>query len=239
MLKSGKDQSVVICGESGAGKTESATYILNCLTFKSGALSTLNKQIIASSELLESFGNAKTIRNRNSSRFGKFVFLNFTTVGEITGAHITTYLLEKSRIIAREPLERTYHIFPYLLFGSNQEEKSSYNLLNFEEYNYLNGTSTQSEGIDDVEGFQSVKNLMDVIGINEKTQFEYFKILSSILLIGNIEFLEDDNGAVTVKNQDGKTFYFILLNWILFVIFLKLKKKKKKKKKKKFFSNSS
>jgi len=223
MLKTRQDQSVVISGESGAGKTESANYILNCLSEMSGNNTLLiNKQIIASSELLESFGNAKTIRNRNSSRFGKFIFIRFSK-GKITGAHITTYLLERSRITSRAPMERTYHIFLYLLSGSSEEEKTKYKLLDFPQYNYLNGTATKAPGISDEKGFIKIKEIMNVIGLEEETQQLYFKILSAVLLIGNILFQEDE-GTVTIKNQDGFlsflfSFSFHFFHFSFFIFF--------------------
>ena len=201
-MKTSCDQSVVISGESGAGKTESANYILNCLSSMSGNSSAINQQIIASSELLEAFGNAKTIRNRNSSRFGKFIFIKFSPAGKIRGANITSYLLEKSRITSRAAVERTYHIFLYLLEGASPEERETYQLLPFEQYTYLAGTEKTAPGIDDVENFQKIKELMSLIGLNDEDQYSYFKILSAILLVGNLVFAESD-GLVQVTNPEG------------------------------------
>jgi len=204
-MKSSCDQSVVISGESGAGKTESANYIMNCLSTMSGNVTAINEQIIASGELLEAFGNAKTIRNRNSSRFGKFIFIKFSKGGKIRGANITSYLLEKSRIISRAPIERTYHVFMYLLEGSTPEEKALLKLLPFDQYTYLAGTERTAPGIDDVASFKKIKKLMLLIGLNDEDQESYFRILSAILLMGNVAFHEaGDNHEVVAKNMDGE-----------------------------------
>jgi len=209
MLKSNRDQSVVISGESGAGKTESAHYILACLSSMSGSTSSINQQIIASSDLLEAFGNAKTIRNRNSSRFGKFIFIRFSPGGKIQGAHITSYLLEKSRVISRAPEERIYHIFPFLLQGSTEEEKAQYHLKDFGDYNYLKGSEETSPGFDDSESFQKIKETMNLIGLSKETQESYFRILSAILLVGNLIF-EETESEVKILNDEG----WPLINYI-------------------------
>ncbi|EGC30567.1 myosin IA heavy chain [Dictyostelium purpureum] len=200
-LKSeGENQCIIISGESGAGKTEASKYIMQyiaSITGSSDEVERVKKTILESNPLLEAFGNAKTLRNNNSSRFGKYMEIQFNLAGDPEGGKITNYLLEKSRVINQTMGERNFHIFYQLLKGSSAEEKQSFCLLPPEQYSYLNkGRCYSADGIDDELSFKQTKNAMKVVGIDEKTQREIFSTLSAILLLGNVTFNAQGTGSV-------------------------------------------
>ncbi|XP_065335143.1 unconventional myosin-XV isoform X4 [Cloeon dipterum] len=189
MSKDSESQVVVISGESGSGKTESTKLVMQYLAAVNKATSNLiTEQILEASPLLESFGNAKTVKNDNSSRFGKYLDVHFKQ-GVIVGAKITEYLLEKSRIVTQAQDERNYHIFYEMLKGLNAEEKEKYGLLTAEKYFYLNqGGSCEIDGKNDLEDFQSLLSAMQVLGLNSDEQDTIFRILASVLHLGNVYF---------------------------------------------------
>ncbi|XP_075232051.1 unconventional myosin 10A isoform X3 [Lycorma delicatula] len=182
-------QVVVISGESGSGKTESTKLVMQYLAAVNKSPSNLiTEQILEASPLLESFGNAKTVRNDNSSRFGKFLEVHFKD-GVILGAKVTEYLLEKSRIVTQAPDERNYHVFYELLAGLSEETKLKYGLLSADKYFYLNqGGSCEIDGKYDSEDFQSLLSAMQVLGFTSEEQDTIFRILASVLHLGNVYF---------------------------------------------------
>ncbi|KAM9831513.1 LOW QUALITY PROTEIN: unconventional myosin-IXb [Neosynchiropus ocellatus] len=139
MLRKKVNQCIVISGESGSGKTQSTNFLIHCLTALSqkGYASGVERTILGAGPVLEAFGNAKTAHNNNSSRFGKFIQVNYLETGVVRGAVVEKYLLEKSRLVSREKNERNYHVFYYLLLGASVEERKEFKLLSPEDYFYL------------------------------------------------------------------------------------------------------
>ncbi|KAF4800405.1 myosin XVA [Turdus rufiventris] len=181
------NQCIVISGESGSGKTEATKLILSYLAAVSQKRSTA-PQILEATPLLESFGNAKTVRNDNSSRFGKFVEI-FLEDGLICGAITSQYLLEKSRVVFQAQSERNYHIFYEMLAGLPSQQRQRYCLQGAETYYYLNqGGNCEIPGKDDAEDFRRLLNTMEVLNFSVDEQNSIFRILSSVLHLGNVYF---------------------------------------------------
>ncbi|CAH6721104.1 myosin-2 [[Candida] jaroonii] len=202
MKLDGNNQTIVVSGESGAGKTVSAKYIMRYFASvendksDNGDMSDVEKQILATNPIMEAFGNAKTTRNDNSSRFGKYLEILFDDKTSIIGARIRTYLLERSRLVFQPKNERNYHIFYQLLSGLNNDDKLKLNLSNPDDYNYTSqGDASIIEGTDDVKEFQITQEALSLIGINDDKQFEIYKILAALLHIGNIEIAPSRNDA--------------------------------------------
>eukprot|EP00002_Diphylleia_rotans_P017738 TRINITY_DN343_c0_g2_i4.p1 TRINITY_DN343_c0_g2~~TRINITY_DN343_c0_g2_i4.p1 ORF type:complete len:1713 (-),score=401.63 TRINITY_DN343_c0_g2_i4:3715-8853(-) len=205
MCENKADQAVVISGESGAGKTEATKLILQYLAAASGHHSWVEQQILDSSPILEAFGNAKTIRNDNSSRFGKFIEVHFDAENKICGASITNYLLEKSRIVQQAPDERNYHIFYQLTAGATEEERETYHIRDAREYRYLNQSGCYSiDHVDDKEDFNRVKMALSVLNFTDEEIDAIFRILSGILHIGNVTFKASADGeSCTIENLEA------------------------------------
>nr|XP_056706311.1 unconventional myosin-VIIb [Euleptes europaea] len=189
MKRNKRDQCCVISGESGAGKTESTKLILQFLASVSGQHSWIEQQILEANPILEAFGNAKTIRNDNSSRFGKYLEIHFSQNGVIEGARIEQFLLEKSRVCRQAPEERNYHIFYCMLMGMNLEQKKRLNLGTASEYTYLTmGDCTSCEGRNDAKEYAHICSAMKILMFSGSEHWEISKLLAAILHLGNIEF---------------------------------------------------
>lgn len=205
MVKEKENQVLVISGESGAGKTESTKLIMQYLAAvnKSGN-NLITEQILEANPLLESFGNAKTIRNDNSSRFGKYIEVFFND-GTIVGARTLEYLLEKSRIVTQAPEERNYHVFYEMLEALNDEQKGKYGLQTAPKYFYLNqGGSSVIPGRDDAENFRKLIAAMDILDFTRDEQDTIQKILASVLHVGNVYFKAmhaDDHDTVELGSD--------------------------------------
>lgn len=184
-----RNQSVIISGESGAGKTEATKLILQFLAARTTKHSAVEQKILESSPILEAFGNAKTVRNDNSSRFGKFIEIHFEGSGQICGAKISNYLLERSRLVWQAQSERNYHIFYQFLAGADKEEKERYQLLDIEQYNYLNQSGcTSVPTINDEEDYNRVRQALLAMDMSADVQDHLFTILSGIMRLGNVQF---------------------------------------------------
>lgn len=199
MKRFNQDQCIVISGESGAGKTESTKLILQYLAAISGKHSWIEQQILEANPILEAFGNAKTIRNDNSSRFGKYIDIHFNHQGVIEGAKIEQYLLEKSRIVSQSQDERNYHIFYCMLAGLSKEEKSKLELTDASHYKYLTGGgSITCEGRDDTAEFSDIRSAMKVLLFSDSDIWEILKLLAALLHTGNINYK-----AAVIDNLDA------------------------------------
>ncbi|OAG43428.1 hypothetical protein AYO21_02365 [Fonsecaea monophora] len=201
MLRDSRNQTVVVSGESGAGKTVSAKYIMRYFATRGApgqaskgtkaradAISETEEQILATNPVMEAFGNAKTTRNDNSSRFGKYIEIMFDQNTDIIGARIRTYLLERSRLVFQPLKERNYHIFYQLVAGATEEEKQELGLVPVEEFDYLNqGNEPTIDGVDDAAEFAATRKSLTTINVSEATQREIFRVLAALLHIGNIK----------------------------------------------------
>ncbi|XP_061856436.1 unconventional myosin-IXa isoform X3 [Colius striatus] len=209
MLQRRKNQCIVISGESGSGKTQSTNFLIHHLTALSqkGFASGVEQIILGAGPVLEAFGNAKTAHNNNSSRFGKFIQVNYQETGTVRGAYVEKYLLEKSRLVYQEQNERNYHVFYYLLAGASEEERSAFHLKQPEEYHYLNQMTKKPlrqswddycydsepdcfsvEGEDLKHDFERLQLAMEMVGFLPKTRRQIFSLLSAILHLGNIRY---------------------------------------------------
>ncbi|XP_030630586.1 unconventional myosin-VIIa [Chanos chanos] len=198
MRRKQRNQCCIISGESGAGKTESTKLILQFLAAVSGQHSWIEQQILQANPILEAFGNAKTIRNDNSSRFGKYVEIFFNKDGVINGAHIEQYLLEKSRVCHQAPNERNYHIFYCMLSGMPAEQKKILSLGDAKDFNYLSGECVESEWRSDAEDYEKVRSALKILTFTERESWEIFKLLAAILHMGNVNF-----EATILNNMEG------------------------------------
>ncbi|XP_076969616.1 unconventional myosin-VIIa isoform X6 [Tamandua tetradactyla] len=198
MKRNSRDQCCIISGESGAGKTESTKLILQFLAAISGQHSWIEQQVLEATPILEAFGNAKTIRNDNSSRFGKYIDIHFNKRGAIEGAKIEQYLLEKSRVCRQAPDERNYHVFYCMLEGMSKEQKRRLGLGQATEYNYLAmGNCITCEGREDSQEYANIRSAMKVLMFTDTENWEISKLLAAILHLGNLQY-----EARTFENLD-------------------------------------
>ncbi|XP_064835233.1 unconventional myosin-Ie-like isoform X2 [Oncorhynchus masou masou] len=214
MMIDRENQCVIISGESGAGKTVAAKYIMGYISRVSGGgpkVQHVKDIILQSNPLLEAFGNAKTVRNNNSSRFGKYFEIQFSSGGEPDGGKISNFLLEKSRVVMRNPGERSFHIFYQLIEGATGEQKSSLGITSLDYYNYLNQSgSYKVDDINDKSDFQETMHAMEVIGISGEDRGLVLQIVAGVLHLGNINFKEAGNYAA-VESEEFLAFPAFLL----------------------------
>ncbi|KAF7202635.1 unconventional myosin-If [Nothobranchius furzeri] len=197
MMIDAENQCVIISGESGAGKTVAAKYIMGYISKVSGGGSKVQHVkdiILQSNPLLEAFGNAKTVRNNNSSRFGKYFEIQFSRGGEPDGGKISNFLLEKSRVVNQYENERNFHIYYQLIEGANAQQKEGLGIITPDYYYYLNQSGTYKvDGTNDSKDFQETMEAMQVIGIPGDIQAQVLQIIAGILHLGNISFIEAGN----------------------------------------------
>ncbi|KAJ8304274.1 hypothetical protein KUTeg_017857 [Tegillarca granosa] len=211
MLRTKKNQCIVISGESGSGKTESTNLLIHHLTAlsqKGSHGSGVEQTILGAGPVLEAFGNAKTVHNNNSSRFGKFIQVNYKENGMVHGAIVEKYLLEKSRIVSQARSERNYHVFYYLLAGADHHERDFLHLEKPEDYYYLKQSNCYTlEGEDEVHEFARLKQSMEMVGFSPITQRRIFSVLSAVLQLGNVEFRkkgdQHHDESVSVLNESA------------------------------------
>ncbi|XP_012723263.2 myosin VIb isoform X2 [Fundulus heteroclitus] len=227
-------QSIIVSGESGAGKTENTKFVLRYLTTTYGSGQDIDERIVEANPLLEAFGNAKTVRNNNSSRFGKFVEIHFNDKNAVVGGFVSHYLLEKSRICMQSNDERNYHIFYRLCAGASEDLKKTLHLDSPDNFRYLNRGCTryfaskdsdkqilQSRKsaehvkmgalkdplLDDQGDFNRMCVAMKKIGLNDTEKLDLFRVVAGVLHLGNIDFEEtgSSSGGCIIKNQSDQT----------------------------------
>ncbi|XP_041984845.1 unconventional myosin-Va isoform X2 [Aricia agestis] len=200
--REGRDQSIIVSGESGAGKTVSAKYAMRYFAAVGGNASEtqVERKVLASSPIMEAIGNAKTTRNDNSSRFGKFIEIHFDHQYRISGASMRTYLLEKSRVVYQSAGERNYHVFYQLCAAAHMMPELK--LDHQDSFHYLNqGGSPDIDGVDDLKAFHETKNALTTLGVSEIEQQNMLTVLAAILHLGNVDLTTDPDDHT--GNNDG------------------------------------
>ncbi|KAH9809837.1 putative myosin type II heavy chain, partial [Teratosphaeria destructans] len=214
LVEEGGNQSILVTGESGAGKTENTKKVIQYLaevarqdrqraTSGSNQHSNLSEQILRANPILEAFGNAQTVRNNNSSRFGKFIRIQFTRSGQIAGAFIDWYLLEKSRVVHINPRERNYHIFYQLLRGADQGMRKDFLLddLETEDFEYTRHGNDTISGVSDHTEWNLLLEAFHIMNFSDKEQRAVLQTIAAVLHLGNIrvqkESLRADQAALT------------------------------------------
>ncbi|XP_074471247.1 unconventional myosin-VI-like isoform X10 [Sebastes fasciatus] len=227
-------QSIIVSGESGAGKTENTKFVLRYLTSSYGTGQDIDERIVEANPLLEAFGNAKTVRNNNSSRFGKFVEIHFNEKNAVVGGFVSHYLLEKSRICRQSKEERNYHIFYRLCAGAPEDIRQKFHLGSPDTFRYLNRGCTRffasketdkqilqnrkspehlKSGplkdplLDDQGDFNRMSVAMKKIGLDDTEKLDLFRVVAGVLHLGNIDFEEagSTSGGCAIKNQSSQT----------------------------------
>uniref|UniRef100_A0A671USW1 Unconventional myosin-VI n=1 Tax=Sparus aurata TaxID=8175 RepID=A0A671USW1_SPAAU len=227
-------QSIIVSGESGAGKTENTKFVLKYLTTSYGTGQDIDERIVEANPLLEAFGNAKTVRNNNSSRFGKFVEIHFNEKNAVVGGFVSHYLLEKSRICRQSSEERNYHIFYRLCAGATEDIRQKFHLSSPDTFRYLNRGCTRFFAskdtdkqilqnrkspehlkagplkdplLDDQGDFNRMCVAMKKIGLDDTEKLDLFRVVAGVLHLGNINFEEagSTSGGCTIKNQSSQT----------------------------------
>lgn len=208
LVEEGENQSILVTGESGAGKTENTKKVIQYLAAvatsdspaaKPGGrnFSNLSQQILRANPILEAFGNAQTVRNNNSSRFGKFIRIEFSRSGQIAGAFIDWYLLEKSRVVKINSSERNYHIFYQLLRGADRRVKEEFMLTNLgvEDFVYTRGGNDVIAGVSDNDEWNSLLEAFHIMGFSDKEQTSVLRTVAAVLLLGNVTVMKESMRA--------------------------------------------
>lgn len=206
-----ENQCVIISGESGAGKTEAAKRIMQYIAAVSGgddgSIQEIKEMVLATNPLLESFGCAKTLRNNNSSRHGKYLEIMFNTHGEPIGAQITNYLLEKGRVVGQLENERNFHIFYQFTKAASDEQREQFGLQGPDAYVYTSRSQClEVQDINDSNDYADTLNAMRIIGLSNEEQTEIFRMLAVILWLGNVDFQEMDDGNSTISDTEVTDF---------------------------------
>ena len=214
LRRAGKSQVVVMSGESGAGKTETAKHTMLYLAQRNArmvSLAALSERMVQSNPITEAFGNAKTLRNDNSSRFGKYTQVYFTVNGAVAAAAISTYLLERPRVTRLAGGERSYHIFYQLLAGATQTEREAARLGGSAASSDSKGAAdfavlrqsgcTTVEGVDDATRLKELRVALETVGVDDETVSGIFGLLSGVLYLGNLEFEADGDEGSKVKES--------------------------------------
>ncbi|KAM5257075.1 unconventional myosin-VI isoform 6-T6 [Ctenodactylus gundi] len=227
-------QSIIVSGESGAGKTENTKFVLRYLTESYGTGQDIDDRIVEANPLLEAFGNAKTVRNNNSSRFGKFVEIHFNEKSSVVGGFVSHYLLEKSRICVQGKEERNYHIFYRLCAGASEDIREKLHLSSPDNFRYLNrgctryfanretdkqilqnrkspeylkAGSLKDPLLDDHGDFIRMCTAMKKIGLDDEEKLDLFRVVAGVLHLGNIDFEEagSTSGGCNLKNKSTQS----------------------------------
>ncbi|XP_060521400.1 myosin heavy chain, muscle isoform X20 [Cylas formicarius] len=212
MLTNHENQSMLITGESGAGKTENTKKVIAYFATVGASTKkpseeqqkkgTLEDQVVQTNPVLEAFGNAKTVRNDNSSRFGKFIRIHFGPTGKLAGADIETYLLEKARVISQQSLERSYHIFYQIMSGSVPGVKDLCFLTNnIYDYNNVSQGKVTIQGVDDAEEFSLTDQAFDILGFTQEEKNDIYKITAAVMHMGTMKFKQ--RGREEQAEPDG------------------------------------
>ncbi|CAM9900429.1 unnamed protein product [Scytosiphon promiscuus] len=210
-----RSQSILVSGESGAGKTETCKIIMKYLAIlgsKTGSteLGTIEQQVLESNPILEAFGNARTVRNDNSSRFGKYIQIIFDSYGKLTGAQIKTFLLEKVRVVKHSAMERNYHIFYMLAAGASAEQRESWSLgdLRSHQFTSQSGCYDRRDGVLDADLYKELMEAFRVMGFEEDEKANIFRMVAAVLALGDVEFVErpeaGDEEALTDLSEPSR-----------------------------------
>ncbi|KAI9303293.1 P-loop containing nucleoside triphosphate hydrolase protein [Cunninghamella echinulata] len=219
MIREKSNQTIVVSGESGAGKTVSAKYIMRYFATADdqgsngvknkkadSGMTEVEEQILATNPIMEAFGNAKTTRNDNSSRFGKYIEIQFDKNTNIVGAKIRTYLLERSRLIYQPKTERNYHIFYQLCAGAPLSEKKEFELSDYTAFHYLNQNGpTLIPGVDDAAEFELTQRALSTVGLSVQLQWSIFRLLAALLHIGNVQITGRNDAMISESDQALQT----------------------------------
>lgn len=206
LIDEGENQSILVTGESGAGKTENTKKVIQFLAAVAhsdssaknrGQHSNLSAQILRANPILEAFGNAQTVRNNNSSRFGKFIRIEFNRNGSISGAFIDWYLLEKSRVVRINASERNYHVFYQLLKGGDQKLKQDFLLdgMDVDDFTYTRDGQDTISGVSDREEWDSLLEAFNIMGFSDKEQSSILKTVAAVLHLGNLAVMNESRSA--------------------------------------------